>query len=223
MTGLETFSGTQGLMPALQALYPEEGAEVPDLAVVRGFITSASLLEKLNDPPQQKDLQNLPLLYEAVPELHQADAFIAEQWGKLGYTNMGRVSSAILDLLRIKGIQPHVDDAIYGDSVVEAIVQGSLCLTGERTFAAELLPVEFKTPSGEFDLEARNRYTSILGELSTQIFVDGRKPRTSAELVAGDLALMHHHPYISLHSVTHKPDQKSVARLITWRAAKTKG
>jgi hypothetical protein len=124
-----------------------------------------------------------------------------------------------LDQVRAGGIEPHLDDSIYGDRSVEAVAQLSLCLSGHRWLSGQRLPVAFRNADGTFDVSRYEAYTAYDGELYTSIR-NGREPRSRVLVHAGDLALFGHHPLVTLHAVTHDGNEESVARLLTWRAVK---
>lgn len=210
------FRGQPQLLDAITAVSAEQG---PDLAVVRGFITEADVLNAIDDRLRPDRRATRTALYAAAPILNEADELVVDLWNGHGYKGMSINDGLLLDQVRIRGIAPHIDDSVYGDRSVEAVAQMSLCLKGQRWFNGERLPVSFRGDDGAFDLPAYQDYTQFDGELYRSVWA-GRQPRSRVLLHAGDLALFGHHPVVTLHSVTHDEGQKSVARLLTWRADK---
>lgn len=185
-----------------------------DLAVVRGFIADDNALEALSHEGGRPDYA---ALYAAAPVLREADSFVADQWALVGYAGMQVTRGVMLDQVRRTGILPHLDELRYGDRIVEAVVQGSLALQGERLFSGERVPANFKTVDGRLDKAAFEACWGHGTPLNEKVW-NGYRPRTEITVRAGDLALFAHHPYATLHAVRHTDEQHSVARLLNWYA-----
>jgi hypothetical protein len=198
----------------------------PDAVVVRGFVQDQAVLNNLNTPNvMTRDIA--PKLYEAAPTLHDADKFVVKRWRHIGYAGMHINGGVSLDQLRTVGILPHVDEPVFESNLLEAIVQGSLCLSGDREFMAERLPQTFYNDtqklfgkSRQFDLESFNEFLEFDNPFMHSVLEEDRKPRSSVVLQPGDLALFAHHPAVTLHSAQHLTDVAS-ARLLMWQAKKT--
>jgi len=229
---VQVFSGQDQLVPALEALVPETLSDpdaLPDITLINDFVTDPELLALIGDEGADSWVVKRKL-YKATPSLREADKWVAERWRSIGYTGLEVTDGIMLDMVRRQGISPHLDDIKYKDGVdakvLEAVAQGSLCLTGERTFMAERLDKRFVREDGTFDLEAYEHYNRFGGELAQTL--DPRRPegprmpRTSAVVKAGGLALFAHHPSIVLHGVRRTEGQASIARLLSWCAHKPK-
>jgi hypothetical protein len=215
MSRFEEFHGQAALPAAIGAVL--DNPEL-DLTVVRGFIPDAGVRDTLTQEGGDP-YHAMSALYEAAPSLQKADSLVARRWDMAGYVGTQVTRGVVLDLVRRSGILPHLDDLRFQDRTVEAMIQGSLALKGERLFSGEKLPERFLTAEGGLDVAAYKAFWGYRTPLYDEVN-DGRRPRTEVTVEARDLALFAHHPQMTLHAVRHAEGTSSVARLLTWYAEK---
>lgn len=212
MPGLGEYYGQRQLPEALVAVATQPQI---DVVVVRDALTDPDTLDWLARPEVVDDPECR--LHEAIPSLTEADAAVRTLWRQIGYTGMSVHGTINVDSYRETGVDPHVDVALWPDFPVEAVAMGSLCLRGQRVFAAEKLLDQFKCTDGSFDGYGYDAHWAV------RIAGEGRPdrlrwPRTEVEVGAGDMVLFAHHPAMTLHAVRHAKGRSSVARLLSWTA-----
>lgn len=215
MNRLFVASGPEGLVEAADAL---QSSDRYDMAAVNDVLQPDNpLLEELDNSDRSKDDENTKRLHEELPELDVIHGLVAAMWATKGYKGMHLTSGFYLDLWRSSSFPAHIDTLKRNDSNrirrIEAGFQLSLCLKGLREFKSERLDDTFYTGDDRFDQRGYERFESTL---LTEI-LNGRTPRTAAEIKPGALAMFPHHPVVSLHqAINLQPG--SLTRLISYNA-----
>lgn len=190
------------------------------MVVIRGFL-GGILLDELIDGSRTSDRENTERLYNEIGSLELVDEYVKERWGEVGYKNFHLYDEnkrlGQLDLFRSSGIGAHVDDIFR--SWMPVVAQLSICTSGHRTFMAERLDDAFLDIDGNFDYEGYKQFACYGGALSLELS-EGRVPRSSADLLPGDVAIFAQQPVVNLHSV--RSEKGSTARLFNWFARSSK-
>lgn len=206
--------GRESLLDTAEALMRSEGY---DIAIVRRFVEPEdSILLRLEDGSDERGADNSEELIGRFPNLVLLGEAIIKFWDEIGvFPNMSVGVEPNLDLLRLTGMEHHFDEPITA-SRINAGVQLSLCLRGNRTVYAERV---HDVPGGvEFSKKSYDDLIDMLYSNRGDRSISRPEPRTAVVANSGDLVIFPQNPVIAYHGVRQVPGE-SAARLINYYAS----